>query len=91
MITLIPRPFSALHSSSIFPVTMLPAMNWESANLSATLTLEWYGEAFIGSGRVNEAMAAMVVELDVAMNQAYTDSSVKEKVEQAEINRKQVQ
>lgn len=60
IMTPIPRPLSALHSISTFPATKPPATTIRSAKVIETLTLEWWGEAFIGSGigiGCNDAMA----------------------------------
>jgi hypothetical protein len=54
---LIPKPLSALHSISIFPDTCWPATKIGSAKDKETLTFGWCGEAFMGSGRVSNAIA----------------------------------
>lgn len=49
IITLKPSPLSALQSTSICPVTELPATKRGSVSVTFTLTFGWCGEAFIGS------------------------------------------
>src|SRR5882762_5774537 len=53
-----PSPVSALHSISILPDMTLPATKTGSDSVSDTLTLEWNGDAFIGSGLVCMAIVA---------------------------------
>jgi hypothetical protein len=53
-----PRPVSALHSISILPDIMLPATKTGSESANDTLTLEWNGDAFMGSGLVCIAVVA---------------------------------